>query len=340
MLEHFWRVLFCLLRRFVFSTVGVSAKAQRFSTRRRFGLLLTISSCSPLQPPQLRPRKLHLQPPEQRHDVLGAWHAAQHHLLRPGATRLGHLGRIAQVGQPSRQRRVAVGPGQPQRLMGVGPQEGPAQPTAGGQTLADVECRPGRISRRMLDQKADSAQTDVCCSRPCSRIANEQADNQNGHRRRLLRERPVAGACSGSRSSGAWMSWRGQAWSRSRRRGWMQVLPAPAADWRSVSISTSSPFLTSRSPFDAPAWGIEGCPQPSVAPAGPFCAPGWGIDGLPRSSVARCRPSDAPGWGIRGVGRLSDGSPQPSRGCPRPSGGCLRPSRREGGLSWRWQGSS
>lgn len=219
MLEHFWRVLFCLLRRFVFSTVGVSAKAQRFSTRRRFGLLLTISSCSPLQPPQLRPRKLHLQPPEQRHDVLGAWHAAQHHLLRPGATRLGHLGRIAQVGQPSRQRRVAVGPGQPQRLMGVGPQEGPAQPTAGGQTLADVECRPGRISRRMLDQKADSAQTDVCCSRPCSRIANEQADNQNGHRRRLLRERPVAGACSGSRSSGAWMSWRGQAWSRSRREG-------------------------------------------------------------------------------------------------------------------------
>ena len=91
-----------------------------------------LSSKPRQQPLQLRPRKLRLQPLKQHHDLHRARHTPQHHLLGLGTARLGHLGRIPHIGQPACQRRVAVGFGQPQRLVGVGPQESPAQQVAPG----------------------------------------------------------------------------------------------------------------------------------------------------------------------------------------------------------------
>ena len=93
------------------------------------------------KPLQLRPRKLPLQPLKQCHDLLRPRHAAQHHLLGLGTARFGLLGQIPRFGQLARQRRVVVGLGQPQRLVGVGPQEGPAQQVTRWQTLTDVERR-------------------------------------------------------------------------------------------------------------------------------------------------------------------------------------------------------
>lgn len=115
------------------------------------------------KPLQLRPRKLPLQPLKQRHDLLSPRHAAQHHLLGLGTARFGLLGQIPRFGQLARERRVAVGFGQPRCLMGVGPQESAAQQVTRWHTLADVE--------RHLTFGAQPGTAQVECDRLVERLS-------------------------------------------------------------------------------------------------------------------------------------------------------------------------